>query len=124
MVPTRSRSPSPSTSPNPSIRLTRDPQASFVGPDSTSICGIPDTQPLIAKYYPSIVIDPAGDEAPGRMADLAHAGFQGIKTTLRLVERATDVLPSLKSTVGGLLCVIDIMEVRDFQLNVMIVEYS
>ena len=109
-VPSRSRSPSPS------LRPIRDPQTSStpVVPDPTSIH---DTQQLnlpLSNIYPSIVIDPAGDEAPGRMADLASAGFQGVKTTLRLVERAADVFPPLKSTVGGLLGVIDIVEVRDF----------
>ena len=114
LVPGRSRSPPP--------RPTRDPQASstLVGPDPTSIHRIPDMQPLnspsLSNIYPSIVIGPAGDEAPGRMADLAGAGFQGVKTTLRLVERASDVFPPLKSTVAGLLGVIDIVEVRDFQL--------
>ena len=108
LVPGRSRSPSQSTWP------TRNPQGSStpVGP------AIPDTQPLnspsLSNIYPSIVIDPAGDETPGRMADLASAGFQGVKTTLRLVERATDVFPLIKSTAAGLLGVIDIMEVRDF----------
>ena len=105
----------------------RDPQASttIVGPDPTSIHGIPDTQPLnpssLSNIYPSIVIDPAGDEAPGRMANLASAGFEGVKTTLRLVERATDVFPPIKSTVGGLLGVIDLVEVCDFQLSVVFV---
>ena len=114
LVPGRSRSPSPST------RLARDPQTSStsVGPDTTSIHGILDTQPLNPPSLSniSIVIDPAGDEAPGRLADLASTGFQGVKTTLRLVERATDVFPPLKSTVAGLLGVIDILEVRDLQL--------
>ena len=123
LVPARNRSPSPST--NPSIRLTRDLQASSVGHDSTSIRGIPDTQPLnlpsSSNIYPSIVINPAGDETPGRMADLAHAGFQGVKTTLRLVERATDVFPPLKSTVAGLLGVIDIVEVGNSKLSVVMV---
>jgi hypothetical protein len=75
----------------------------------------------LSNTYPFIVIDPAGDEDHGRMADLASAGFQGLKTTLRLVERATDVFPPLKSTVAGLLGVIDIVEVRDFQRSVVIV---
>ena len=116
LVPDRSRSPSPLT------RLTQDPQAlsTSVGPDPISGHGIPDTQPLnspsLSNIYPSIVIDPAVDEAPGRMGDLASAGFQGVKTTLRIVERATDVFPPLKSTVAGLLGVIDIVEVHDFQL--------
>ena len=91
-----------------------------VGPDPTSIPGIPDTQPLnspsFSNIYPSIVIDPTGDEAPGRTADLASVGFQGVKTTLQLIERATDVFPPLKSAVAGILGVIDIVEVCDFQL--------
>ena len=109
-----------SPSPNHPITPTLDLQASFtpVGPDSISNHGIPNTQPLnsppLLHIYPSIVIDPAGDEAPGRIAALASAGFQGVKTTLRLVERATDAFPPLKSTVAGLLGVIDIVEVRDF----------
>ena len=48
------------------------------------------------------------------MADLASAGFQGVKTTLHLVEKVTGVFPPLKSTVAGLLGVIDIVEVREF----------
>ena len=97
-----------------------------VGPDPTSIHMIPDTQPLnspsLSNIYPSIVIDPAGDESPGRMADLATStGFQGVKTTLQLVERAADAFPPLKSTVAGLLGVIDIVEVCDLQLSVVIV---
>jgi hypothetical protein len=118
LVPRRSRSPSP----NRPITPTLDSQASST-PDPTSIHGVPDTQPLspsMSNVCPSIVIDPAGDKAPGRMAELASAGFQGVKTTLRLIERATDVFPPLKSTVAGLLGVIDIMEVRDFQLSVLI----
>ena len=109
--PGHSRSPSPPTS---------FPQAS-VGSNPASIHGVPDTQPLnlpsLSNIYPSIVIDPAEDETPGRTAS---AGYQGLKTTLRLIERATDVFPPLKSTVAGLLGVIDIVEVRDFQLSVVI----
>ena len=109
------------------VGSTLDPKASStpVGPDSTSIPGIPDIQPLysppLSNIYPSIVIGPDGDEAPGRMAELARTGFQGVKTTLQLIERATDVFPPLKSTVAGLLGVIDIVEVRKFQLSVVIV---
>jgi hypothetical protein len=112
----RSRSPSL----NRPIAPAQDPQASPtpVGPDPNPIHGIPDTQPLnspSSDIYPSIVIKPAGDEeAPGGMADLASTVFEGVKTTLQLFERATDVFPPLKSTVAGLLGVIDIVEVRDF----------
>ena len=122
LVPRRSRSPSP----NCPIGPTLDSQTSSTpaGPDPTFIHGIPDTQPLnspsMSNIYPSIVIGPAGDETPGRMADLASTGFQGVKTTLQLIERTTDVFPPLKSTVAGLLGVIDIVEVCDFQLSVMI----
>ena len=122
LVPRRGKSPSPSP-----IKPTLDLQASStaVDPNSTSIPGIPDTQslnsPSLSDIYPSIVIDPDGDEAPGRMADLASAGFQGIKTTLQLVERTAGGFPPLHSAVSGLLGVIDIVEVRDFQLKVVMV---
>ena len=123
LVPSRSRAPSPS--PARPISPTLDSQVSStpVGPDSDPIHGIPDTQPLNSpsNIYPSIVIEPAGDKAPGGKADLASTVFQGVKTTLRLVERAADAFPPLKSTVAGLLGVIDIAEVRDFQLSVVIV---
>ena len=115
LVSGRSRSPSSSTKPTRDLRASSTP----VGPDPTSIQEISDTQPLnsssLSNIYPSIVIEPAGDETPGRMADLTSAGFQGIKTTLRLVERATDVFPPLKSTAAGLLGVIDIVEVCSFR---------
>ena len=114
-------------SPNRPITPTLNAQAMStpVGPDPTSTHEIPDTQPLnspsLSNIYPSIVIDPAGDESPGRIADLASAGFQGVKTTLQLVERTADVFPPLKSTVAGLLGVIDIVEVCNFQLSVVTV---
>ena len=110
LVPGRSRSPSP----------TLDPQASStsVDPDPTSIHDKQSlNSPSLSSIYPSIVIYPAKDEAIGRMADSASAGFQDVKTTLHRVERVADVSP-LKSTVEGLLGIIDIMEVRDFQLSV------
>ena len=102
---------------------TSDPQASSTpfDPNPNPIHGIPDTQPLnspSSNIYPSIVIQPAGDEDPGGKASTV---FQGVKTTLRLVERAADAFPPLKSTVAGLLGVIDIVEVCDFQLCVVII---
>ena len=111
LVPFRSSSTSPTLNPP-------------AGPDPTSIHGIPDAQPNsppLPNIYQSIVVGPAGDEAPGRMADLASAGFQGLKTALRVVESVSGVFPPLKSAVAGLLGVIDIVEVRDFQLNVVMV---
>ena len=122
------RSPNRSPSSNRPITPTLDPQASSVpvAPDSVSIHEIPDTQvkqapnsPSSSNIYPSIVINPAEDEAPGRMADLVNTGFQGLKTTLQLVEKVASVFPPLKLTVSGLLGVIDIVEVRDFQLTVV-----
>ena len=55
------------------------------------------------------------------MAELATVGFQGLKTTLRLVATVAGIFPPLQSTVAGLLGVIDIVEVRSFQLTVVIV---
>jgi hypothetical protein len=65
-----------STSPNRPTSATLNSQASSasVGPDPASIHRIPDplppNSPPLPNIYPSIVIDPAGDEGPGRMADL------------------------------------------------------
>ena len=98
LVPGRSRSP------------TQDPRASStpVGSDFNPIHGIPDIQPLnspSSNIYSSIVIQPqaAADKDSGGEASTV---FQGVKTTLRLVERAADAFPPLKSTVAGLLGVI------------------
>lgn len=122
LVPDRSRSPSPGST------LDLQTSSTPVGPDSADRTspGIPDIQsvnsPSSSNIYPSIVITPAADKkTPERMADLASAGLEDVKTTPRLVERATDILPPLKSSVAGLLGVIYIMEVRDFQLNVVMV---
>ena len=84
----------------------------------------PDTQPLnspsFSNIYPSIVINPTGDEAPGWITDLASVGFQGVKMTLQLIERASYILLPLKSAVADIFGVVDIMEVCDFN-SVMIV---
>ena len=107
-------------------RLSLDHQAT-VGFEPTSIHGITDIQPLNSpslpntSIYPSMVIDSAGVESPGRVADLASAGFQGVKTTLQLVERAADGFPPLKSTVGALLGVIDIVEVCELRIVIVVV---
>jgi hypothetical protein len=44
---------------------------------------------------------------------LASTVFQGVKPTLQLVEKVADAFPPLKTTVSGLLGVIDIVEVRN-----------
>jgi hypothetical protein len=111
LVPGRSNR-STSTSPNRQIVPTLDPQAlsTPVGPDPSLIHGIPDTQPLdspSSNIYPSIVAKPED-------ADLASTIFQGVKSTLQLVEKVADAFPPLKLTVSGLLGVIDIVGVCDF----------
>ena len=90
---------------------------------STGFQGVKTTlhnSPSLSNIFPSIVITPTEDEAPG-MADLDSAGFQGVKTTLQLVESVASVFPPLKPTVSGLIGIIDIMEVRNFHLNIVIV---
>ena len=126
LVPGRSRSPSS----DPPITPALDHHASStdstpVGLDPTSTHGVPDAPPLnspsLSNIYPSIVIQSTGDEAPGRMTDLASVGFEGVKTTLRLVERVASAFPPLKLAVSGLLGVIDIVEVCDFRLSIAMV---
>ena len=100
LIPGRSKSPLP----NRPITPTLDPQASStpVGPDPTQPLNSPSS-----NIYSSIVVQPAGSEDSRGKATV----FQGVKTTLRLVERAADTFPPLKSTAAGLLGVIDIVEV-------------
>ena len=45
---------------------------------------------------------------------MASTVFEGVKMTLQLVEKVADAFPPLKTTVSGLLGVIDIVEVRNF----------
>ena len=80
-----------------SHKATLDPQA-LPDSDLTSIHGYPDIQS-------------------------SNLPFEVVKSTLRLrlAESASDVFPPLKSTVAGLLGVIDFVEVRDFQLSVVFV---
>ncbi|KAF8803111.1 WD40 repeat-like protein [Phlegmacium glaucopus] len=66
-----------------------------------------------SDVYAKIVDSSVSSEDSRRpVANAASAGLEGLKTTLRLIERATDVFTPLKSVVGGLLGVIDIMENR------------
>ena len=93
----------PSNTPSPPIR---DGLAS-----ESSITPVsPDNSPSLSNIYPLASIG----YGSGLMAYSASAGFEGVKTTLRLIENATDVSPPLKLTVTGLLTLIHIMEVRDF----------
>ena len=116
LAPGRSRS----SSPNHPIASALDLQAPStpVGPESTVP---PLSSPSLSNIYSSIVIHPAEDEVPGRMANLASVGFEGVKTTLRLVERVASAFPPLKLAVSGLLGVIDIVEVCDFRLSIAMV---
>ena len=123
LVPDRSRSPSP----NPAITPALDHQSSStdstpVGSDPASIPDAPLNSPSLSNIYPSIVIQSAGGEAPGKMTDLVSVGFEGVKTTLRLVERVASAFPPLKLAVSGLLGVIDIVEVCDFRLSIAMVK--
>jgi hypothetical protein len=63
--------------------------------------------------YLTIMAGPSEGVPRGLMLDAVNTGFEGLKTTLRFVERAADVFPPLKSSVAGLLGLIDIVEVRN-----------
>ena len=99
---------SPSNRP---ITPTLDSQASStpVGPDPSPIHGIPPSSII----YP-LIVKPEGDKGSEGKADLASTVFEGVKTTLQLVEKVADAFPPLKTTVSDLLGVIDIVEVRNF----------
>ena len=88
------------------------------GDDRTSSMTTPSFPALDAadssSLYSSIVVATAGGKSSGQSDSLVSTGFQGLKTMLKLIERAGDAFPPLKSTVGGLLGLIDLMEVRNF----------
>jgi len=49
--------------------------------------------------------------------------WKGIKTTLRLVKDSADAFPPLKSTAGGLIGLIDLIEVRPFSVGLSVEPY-
>jgi hypothetical protein len=71
---------------------------------------------------PAISVQPPSDVYAGLIVSsdvrdktsAASIGFQGFKTALTLVREAADAFPPLKSVAGGLLGLIDIVEVREF----------
>jgi hypothetical protein len=66
-----------------------------------------------SNAYATILEGPSKGQHLGRLEDVASAGFEGFKTTLRLVERSTDVFTPLKSAVAGFLGILEILEVLD-----------
>jgi hypothetical protein len=83
--------------------------------DSRAAFAIGSPVPTISIEPPSDVyadlISPFGG---GDKANSASIGFQGFKMVLSAVREAADAFPPLKSVAGGLLGLIDIVEVRDF----------
>jgi hypothetical protein len=71
---------------------------------------------------PAVSVQPESDVyadliSPFDVGDKANAAsivFQGFKTALTGVREAADAFPPLKSVAGGLLALIDIAEVREF----------
>jgi hypothetical protein len=121
VLPGRTPVPSRSSSPNPSINWALRPSIPTASIPSARIPAKPqppiepDSSPVYQK--PEIVTDPDhdGDSSTGRITELAAVGFQGLKTTLQVLERASGVFPPLKSVIGGILGVIEVVEVRNFK---------
>jgi hypothetical protein len=113
----------PSSDPRAKLLLQPEPgntgvpnTESLVSPgDSRAAFAIGSPVPTISVQPPSDVyadlISPAGG---GDKANPASIYFQGFKTVLTAVREAADAFPPLKSVAGGLLSLIDIVEVRDF----------
>ena len=85
---------------------------------SNPACETPTPQPTMESpspsVYPTIMVDPAEDHPPGRLANITSIGYHGFKTSLIAVRESADAFPPLKSVAGGLLALIDIVEVRNF----------
>jgi hypothetical protein len=114
----------PSSDPRAAI-LPLQPEPGNTGiPNAESLAPPGDSRFAIAirSSIPTISIQPASDVyadliSPSDVGDRANAasiGFQGFKTVLTVVREAADAFPPLKSVAGGLLGLIDIVEVRAF----------
>ena len=64
-----------------------------------------------SDVYTTFLFDPSQEEPSRRIANAASVGFEGLKTTLRTIKETADVFPPLKSAVGGLLALIEMVEV-------------
>jgi hypothetical protein len=110
-----------------------DPRAILLLQPEPGNTGVPDIESLvppgdsratfaIESPVPTISVQPPSDvyadlispSDGGDGANPASIGFQGFKTVLTAVREAGDAFPPLKSVAGGLLGLIDIVEVRDF----------
>jgi len=77
--------------------------------ESAFAMGIP--VPTISVQPPSYIYEVISPSDVGDKADAASIGFQVFKTVLTAVREAADAFPPLKSVAGGLLGLIDIVEV-------------
>jgi hypothetical protein len=67
---------------------------------------------LRRKAYEDIVFDPSD---VGAKSNVRSVTFQSFKTVLTAIREAADAFPPLKSVAGGILGLMDIVEVRDFK---------
>ena len=77
----------------------------------------PASSPAAGPHPPiqdpfQVIVNPSGDTSLNRTADSIGVAYQGVKAALRLVERASDVFPLLKSSVAGVLGIVDTIEVH------------
>jgi hypothetical protein len=93
------------------------PPSAPANPGASSASGTTVSQPPVksSSFYPTIVVDPSRDQSHGGLVEMASIGFQAFKTILTAVRAASDAFPPLKSLSGGLLGLIDIMEVRTYE---------
>jgi hypothetical protein len=100
--------------PQPEPGNTGMPNAESLAPPSDSesafAMGIP--VPTVSVQPPSdVYADLISPSDVGDKAAAASIGFQGFKTALTVIREAADAFPPLKSVAGGLLGLIDIVEV-------------
>ena len=113
----------PSSDPRPTI-LPPQPEPGSTMPNTTPLAPPSDfgSAPAIGIPVPAVSIQPASDvyadlispSVVGDKANAASIGFQVFKTALTGIKEAADAFPPLKSVAGGLLALIDIVEVREF----------
>jgi hypothetical protein len=86
------------------------PTTSEAPSDSKPVCTSTSASSgeLQSKAYEDIVSDPS---EVGAKTNVRSVAFQGFKTVLTLIRESADVFPPLKSVAGGILALVDVLEV-------------
>jgi hypothetical protein len=117
----------PSSHPRSTIPQQPEPENTVIPNTKLSASPTDSGSALAIMTVPTKSVQPASDVYADQIspsvrdkANPASIGFQGFKTVLTVVDGAAGIFPPLKSVTGGLLGLIDIVEVREFDHHIVI----